>query len=176
MGFQALRVRPRTRKGSSRAPIATAISSRSTAVFTVRFPPICPLQCRLAVVATLTQALVVVWVDKLSPIPTVRLDVVNHCGTAAAPFLSALLAEWLTQELCRSEIICPDWLTVPAVILGALPSGVAPLRAVLVAPPITGQCVTTRMSTRSRRFARHSHYLQGQGNKKAGANNHASLR
>lgn len=111
----------------------------------------------LCAVATVAQALQVAWVGKALPVSVMRLDVVNVCRSDSAALPCALAAPRLTQQLCRPQVVCPDWQAVPATpptALSAAPCAV--LGSVLVTVPAPHQLPAAGMQARPQRLTCHT--------------------
>lgn len=117
----------------------------------------------------MTQAFQIALRDKQSPIPFVIPDMVNIRSPNPQASFTAFPAKRFSQKLCRPEIICPDWQSVPAVPGGALPPR-RWLRLMRGAPPVPGQRSAAWITARSQRFVCHG--LSPPRKTKARANDH----
>lgn len=128
---------------------------RLSAPFRLAFSP--AFGYGLCAVAAVTQALQVAWVGKALPVSVVRLDVVNVCRSDSAALPCTLAAPRLTQQLCRPQVVRPDWQAVPAApppALCAAPCAV--LGSVLVAVSTPHQLPAAGMQARPQRLSAHT--------------------
>lgn len=118
---------------------------------------------RLLVVMVLAHGLVIVRVDEQRPVSTVRLLVINHRGTGTVPGITGrvlpctLTAPGISGQLCWAQLLYPERLQVPAVILRADSSLV--LGSMLGAPPVSGKVRAALMSAGPERFTCQGYHL-----------------
>ena len=132
-----------------RAPAQTRSFRREGRLF---FPD---FRQRFAAVAGCAERLQIFGIAKQRPVSPMRADVVSCCGFDATPFLKTGRAPWLTEQLFRSKLLCPDRQKIPVVIRRRSPAHSGPGRTMRITPALSGQFRTSRMSARSWRLARH---------------------